>query len=52
MRNLYKTTVGNLKGSDHSEGRRWEDIRIDKEIGWGRMWTGFIRPRVGTSDKI
>jgi hypothetical protein len=52
MRNVYKILVGKLKGRDHSE-----DLDVDRiiilerilEIQDGKMWTGFIWLRIGTS---
>jgi hypothetical protein len=52
MRNAYYILVGNLMGRDHLE-----DLGVDGNIilqwilgKWcGRVWTGFIWLRIGTS---
>jgi hypothetical protein len=53
IRIVYTILVKNLKGRDHSEG-----VGIDGRIilKWilrkmcGKLWTGFIWLRIGTSD--
>jgi hypothetical protein len=55
MRNAYKILVGNLKGRDYSE-----DLGVDRKIllQWilgkqgGKVWTGLIWLRVGTSGRL
>jgi hypothetical protein len=55
MKNAYKILIVNLKGKDHSE-----DLGVDGRIILetisenlvGKVWTGFIWHRVGTSDGL
>jgi len=49
MRNSYKSLVRKPEGKRH----RWEDnVRIQlREMG-GKMWTGFMWLRIGTSDRL
>jgi hypothetical protein len=52
MRNVYKILIGKPEGKRplRRPGRRWEDnIRTDlSELG-GKVWTGCIWLRIGTS---
>jgi hypothetical protein len=52
MRSECKILVGNLKGRDHSEdvgidGRIILELILGKQVG--KVWTGFIWLRIGTS---
>jgi hypothetical protein len=51
-RNVYSILVGKPEGKRPLERprRRWEDgIKMDlREIGWGRVWSGFTWLRIGT----
>jgi hypothetical protein len=55
MRNTYSILVGKPEGrrSLRRHRGRWEDnIGIDlREVG-GKVWTGFIWLRIGTSDGL
>jgi hypothetical protein len=51
MKNLFKVLVINQKGRDHLE-----DLVVDGKIillkYGGRVWTGFIWVRIGTSGEL
>jgi hypothetical protein len=54
MRNVYESSVGKLKGK-RPLGRlgRWrEDIRIDLKRNVGRLWSGYVWIRIGTSGGV
>jgi hypothetical protein len=51
-RNVYRVLVGKPEGKRPLERprRNWEDgIKMDlREFGWGGVWSGFTRLRIGT----
>jgi hypothetical protein len=55
MRNAYKILVGKPEGKAPlgKPKRRWEDnIRLDVKEMCGKVWTGCIWLRIGTSDGL
>jgi hypothetical protein len=55
MENAYKILVGKTEGKRQlgRSRRRWEDnIGKDLRGARGRLWTGFIWFRIGTSNEL
>jgi hypothetical protein len=54
-RNAYKLLVGMPEGKrplGSPRRRRVDNIRMDREVGWGLDWTGLVWLRTGTGGEL